>query len=130
MVVFSGLEEVWQAPAQPYLKPAVDGPAPLPQQFPLPIQAMHRFARCCGTATSMALGIRVCWTRRYSATRLEQLAAAAGSPIGGAEAVTVGGRGPSGRVLELTVVGTGGLGAAARSDPPAVAGASQHAVCC
>ena len=48
------------------------------------------------------------WTRRYSATRLEQLAAAAGSPIGAAEAVSVAGRGPSGRVLQLTVVGTGG----------------------
>ena len=109
--VSSGLEEVWQASAQPYLKPAVDGPAPLPQQFPLPIQGDASVRSLLRNRNFYGAGHpRFRWTRRYSATRLEQLAAAAGSPIGGAEAVTVGGRGPSGRVLELTVVGTGGIG--------------------
>ena len=107
--VSSGLEEVWQASAQPYLKPAVDGPAPLPQQFPLPIQGDASVRSVLRNRNFHgAEHPRFRWPRRYSATRLEQLAAAAGSPIGGAEAVTVGGRGPSGRVLELTVVGTGG----------------------
>ena len=107
--VSSGLEEVWQASAQPYLKPAVDGPAPLPQQFPLPIQGDGSVRSLLGNRNFYGAGHpRFRWTRRYSVTRLEQLAAAAGSPIGGAEAVSVGGRGPSGRVLQLTVVGTDG----------------------
>jgi SpoIID/LytB domain protein len=107
--VSSGLDEVWQASAQPYLKPAVDGPAPLPQQFPLPIQGDGSVQKLLQNRDFYgARHPRFRWTRRYSATRLEQLAAAAGSPIGGAEAIEVGGRGPSGRVLQLTVVGTDG----------------------
>ena len=66
-------------------------------QHPTPTRSHHRELKHAATGATTS--------HLHSLSPADR---AAGSPIGGAEAVEVGGRGPSGRVLQLTVVGTGG----------------------
>ena len=113
--VAAGLEEVWQAAAQPYLKPFIDGDAaaqaalPLPLADPSEVWTLLRRPGLYGEAHP-----RYRWSRRYSAEQLSAIADAAEQPIGAVQEVQVAGRGPSGRVLNLALIGTTGQWTLAR----------------
>ena len=107
--ISAGLEEVWQASAQPYLKPFIDGDAAARTALALPITDDDQVR-----AVLQRQGLygethpRYRWSRTYSAQHLGALATAAGQGIGVVQQVKVDGRGPSGRVLNLQLIGTTG----------------------
>ena len=107
--VSAGLEEVWQADAQPYLKPVVDGDGQLRRELTLPLNSDAAVAEVLqqrgfhGEAHP-----RFRWSRSYSAAQLSDLSAAAEAEIGWVQGVKVLERGPSGRVLRLQLDGSSG----------------------
>lgn len=100
-------EEAWASGARPYVDAGIDGDVERVQQFPLPIndEALRRIL-------ALEDGFygndhrRFRWQRQLTTDDVQPLADAAG--VGTVGNLLVSGRGPSGRVLTLDVVGSDG----------------------
>jgi len=107
--VAAAYDEAWSAPALPYLRPAVDGPPPLQAAVSLPLTAPPRL-RDLLQRSGQAYGSDhplFRWTRVLDRAQIER-ALPAGAAIGRLQQVQVLERGPSGRVLRLSLRGSGG----------------------
>lgn len=112
----AGFEEAWRGEPVPYLRPRVDGGAPLEQRFPLPLAPAQVGPLLSSAGFHGADHPRFRWTRTLEAGELRQALQAQAPQLGTPERLTVLERGPSGRVLALEIAGSGGESVVLRLD--------------
>jgi SpoIID/LytB domain protein len=107
--VSAGFEEVWAGAALPYLRPSADGPPAFARLWPLPLSP-------AGLAGLLRDGQeaygsdhpRFRWQRSLTPAAVSAALAGEGKKLGVVKRLEVNERGPSGRVLALRIVGSGG----------------------
>jgi SpoIID/LytB domain protein len=107
--VAAGYPEAWAGPPLPYLRPAVDGPAPLVNALPLPLQRDGQVGTLLrGAGNAYGAGHPLFrWTRLLDRQQIERaLGPAAAAALGPVQQLRVLERGPSGRVLRLALRGS------------------------
>lgn len=105
----AGFEEVWSGGPLPYLQPRLDGSPALQRRFPIPL-APGQVGSLLATSTGFN-GVahpRFRWTRSLDAAQIAQAVRPLASSLGQPQRLAVLERGPSGRVLALQIVGSGG----------------------
>lgn len=107
--ISAGFEEVWSGPPLPYLQARPDGPPAFAQRFALPLSAasLPELLRQ-GNAAYGADHPLFRWTRQLDHTRIRQSLEKGPGGVGEPREIKVLERGPSGRVLALSVVGSSG----------------------
>jgi len=108
--VRAGYQEAWSGSAPPYLTPASDGGPAFIQRVRLPLTSDEDVASLID-APAGAYGQRhplFRWTRSLEADGLSSALAVAGCPVGRPERIEVVERGPSGRVIALSITGSAG----------------------
>ena len=108
--VAAGYDEAWAGPALPYLRPALDGPAPLVAAFPLPLTAEARLVALLrhGDQAYGSSHPLFRWTRRLDRALIERGLGPAAASLGRLQQLQVLERGPSGRVVRLGLRGSAG----------------------
>lgn len=101
--VAAGFEEVWSGAPVPYLRPALDGPAPVQARFSLPLTAAQLPALLASGDLYGADHPRFRWTRTLTAARLRQAVRDQAPDLGQPSQVRVLERGASGRALALEI---------------------------
>jgi len=106
----AGYEEAWAGQALPYLRPALDGPAPWAAAWPLPLtdEARVRSLLRGGNQAYGAAHPLFRWTRRFDRSQIMRALGPAAAGLGSLRQIQVLERGPSGRVVRLALRGSGG----------------------
>ena len=108
--VAAGYEEAWAGPPLPYLRAAVDGPAPLVADTPLPLRteaSLRRLLQQGGQAYGRSHPL-FRWSRRLDRAQITRALGPAAASIGSLQQLQVLERGPSGRVVRLALRGSAG----------------------
>ncbi|MFM7266231.1 MAG: SpoIID/LytB domain-containing protein [Cyanobium sp.] len=107
--VSAGFEEAWSGPARPYLRAALDGPAPFTSRWSLPLttDGVGRLLRN-GQAAYGSDHPSFRWQRRLSPATVAAALAGEGPALGAVQRLEVAERGASGRVVALRIVGSQG----------------------
>ncbi len=106
--VAAGFEEVWSGAPLPYLRPFVDGPAPLVASLPLPLAPAGLEALLARGGSAYGADHPVFrWRRQLSAAQIGAALRGAAPRLRQPQRLRVLERGPSGRVLALEISGSG-----------------------